>query len=130
MRGIRQPILLLLLLLCLLAGCRESAQPTATADPGLQIDLLLPNLSPGQTNVTITLSTADATPIDDATIKLTGDMNHAGMKPEFGEITGGKAGRYEVPFNWSMGGSWVLTVEVSLPDGRTGKRIFNINVGN
>jgi hypothetical protein len=129
MRGIRQPILLLLLL-CLLAGCRNSAQPTSTPDTNLRIDLLVPNLKAGQTTLVITLSTADSTPINDATIKLTGDMNHAGMKPEFGEITGGEAGRYEIPFNWSMGGDWVLTVAVSLPDGRSASRTFNLSVSN
>ena len=55
-------------------------------------------------------------------------MTHAGMVPVFAQTTGGKNGRYVVPFEWTMGGDWTVTVDVSLEDGRTISREFPVTV--
>jgi hypothetical protein len=71
---------------------------------------------------------ADGTPIDGARLNIKGDMTHAGMQPVLAETKGGEQGRYETPFEWTMGGDWIVTVTAALPDGRTTARQFTYTV--
>jgi hypothetical protein len=114
----------------ILSGCRQSAQPTATPNPDIHIELTIPEDSfvVGQTILLITLRDAGGAPIDGARIEVRGDMNHAGMVPSLGGVEGGAAGLYAVPFNWTMGGDWFLDVQVTLPDGREAARRFDLRV--
>jgi hypothetical protein len=50
------------------------------------------------------------------------------MQPSLGAATKSQDGRYEVPFDWTMGGDWVLTVTATLPDGRVVQREFPATV--
>jgi len=36
--------------------------------------------------------------------------------------------RYAIPFEWTMGGDWVVTVDVTLADGRTASRQFDLSI--
>ena len=73
-------------------------------------------LAIGETHLVVTLAQADGTPIDDAELQIVGNMDHAGMIPVERAIQGGEAGRYTVPFEWTMGGGWIVTVTATLPD--------------
>ncbi|MCC7207057.1 MAG: FixH family protein [Anaerolineae bacterium] len=125
----------LVLLLCataiLATGCdRQSAQPTATPDPGIQITVESLNEPQrvGEVTLVVTVRDAAGAPIEDAKIDLRGDMSHAGMTPSLGSVEDGQDGRYSVPFNWTMGGDWFLDVTVTLPDGRSTTRRFDLTV--
>ncbi|MBK8024939.1 MAG: FixH family protein [Chloroflexi bacterium] len=72
----------------------------------------------GEANLRITLTGAGGAPIDGANVRARGDMDHAGMTPVLGETTQSQNGVYEVPFNWSMGGGWIVEVTATLPDNR------------
>lgn len=112
----------------LLAGCRQSVQPTATPDPSIQISLDLTEAHVGKTTLVVIVKDATGAPISDARVEIVGDMNHAGMAPSLGEAERGTDGRYEVPFEWTMGGEWIVTVRVTLADGRTVRQQLTANV--
>lgn len=123
--------LLALSILLLLAACRQSAQPTPAAmSDDLAITLEVAPAPPvvGDTELIVTLRTTAGDAVDDARIAVRGDMNHAGMTPEFGEADGGSDGIYRVPFTWTMGGDWIITVDVTLANGETVSRTFDLSV--
>ena len=63
---------------------------------------------------------------------MRGDMTHAGMQPVSGvaEQGTGSNGEYRVPFYWTMGGDWIVTVNVKLVSGETYTKTFDFTVGN
>lgn len=114
-----------------LSACRQSAQPTPTPDPDIQLEWLNANrpLRVGSDVLVFTLRNARAEPIQGAVIEVRGDMTHAGMIPVDGKAEGGtEDGRYVVPFEWTMGGDWIVTVRATLPDGRTTLRRYDVQV--
>jgi hypothetical protein len=120
--------ILLLLLVLLAAGCaRASSQP---ADDDLAISLASepdPAVM-GEATLRVTVRDTDGQPIEDATVNVKGDMNHAGMVPVLAEAAAGPGGVYELPFRWTMTGSWIVTVDVTLADGTTATRRFDVSV--
>lgn len=128
----RKMYILALLGLLVLAGCggRESQQEQQSADDaGVNIDLSYPDpAAVGETTLTITLTDADGNPINDATLAIRGDMNHAGMQPVLRDVEEGEGGVYEVPFQWTMDGDWIVTVDVTLADGTEVSETFDLSV--
>jgi hypothetical protein len=122
-------ITLALLLSLALVGCGRISQ---MGDQAADVNVLLTiNPDPpgiGPTHLTVSITGADGTPIDGARLQIKGDMTHAGMQPVLAEIEGGAGGTYETPFEWTMGGDWIVTVTATLPDGRTTARQFAYTV--
>ena len=108
--------LIFLLLLSLSACARNSQQ---VDDSGVQMDVQIASES-----LFITLHDADGNPIDNAYLTIKGDMTHAGMIPVIATADGGTDGVYSTPFEWTMGGDWVITVVADLRDGTTISREF------
>ncbi len=50
-------------------------------------------------------------------VAIEGNMNHAGMKPSFAELTERGAGVYDGDLEFTMGGDWFILVTATLPDG-------------
>jgi hypothetical protein len=113
-------------MLVVLAGCRQSPT-TNTPDLQLELDTSSP-FKIGQSDLIVTLKDAQGNPIDNAKIEVQGDMTHAGMKPSLGSVDKGTQGQYKIPFDWSMGGDWVLTIKATLPDGRTASKRIEVSV--
>lgn len=113
-----------------LVGCRESAQLRATSNPNVQISLERPAApyTVGQDALIILVMDAANQPISGAVVEVIGDMNHAGMQPVSGKTETDANGRYTIPFQWTMGGDWILTVTVTLPDGTRETRQFDVSV--
>ncbi len=128
--------LFFLLLLFALAGCRQSAQQTPTPDmtlttePDIQIDMAVEPQPPavGDATLIVRMHNSDGEPIAGAQIRVRGDMNHAGMRPVLAEAVEGEAGVYQVPFEWTMGGEWIVTLEITLADGQRFSREFTMSV--
>lgn len=115
-------IVLLLVLLLSLAACRQTGAPN---NPNIMIRLTPDHLTVGITALIVEVQDTAGTPITDAQLAVRGDMNHAGMQPVFGDAQpGDQAGVYRVPFEWTMGGDWIVTVTVTLPDGTRAEQIF------
>ncbi len=121
--------LLALAALLAVAGCQRVSRQ-ATADSGLQIDLITPLFAPvsGPATLHVELRDEAGNPVQDATVRVRGDMSHAGMLPVLGEADRVRDGVYDIPFEWTMGGDWVLTVDAELPDGRRATDRFNVGV--
>ncbi|MEZ4518537.1 MAG: FixH family protein [Chloroflexota bacterium] len=121
-------LLILVLALVLTTGCRRESRQTS--DDGLSIELMTPLFDPeaGRNFVDIRILDPAGSLVSDATLHLRGDMTHAGMVPVFAESAGAQGDFYRVPFEWTMTGDWVLTVDAELGDGRQASRQFDISV--
>lgn len=107
----------LLMVLLVLAGCRGETAEQSDIAVRLMVTPEPPQVGP--TTVIVTLTGTDGKPVTGATVKLEGNMSHAGMKPVFADATEVTAGRYEATLEFTMGGDWFIIVRATLPDGRS-----------
>jgi hypothetical protein len=119
---------LTLLLLLVLAACARQSQEPGTDELAVTLAVTPDPPVVGPATLVITLKDAAGSPVNDALLNVKGDMSHAGMQPVLAEVEGGVDGVYEVPFRWTMGGDWFVTVDATLADGRTLSRRFDLNV--
>ncbi len=107
---------LLVLWILALAGCRGQG----VEQPDIAVTLAVTPEPPkvGPATLVVTLAGADGQPVTGATVKLEGNMSHAGMQPVFADATEVAPGRYEAPLEFTMGGDWFVLVRAILPDGR------------
>lgn len=122
--------LLGLLVVMLAVACSPSATPTPeTTVQAAQIDLAFDPDPPVMGDASlVVMVTRDDAPLADAPVSVRGDMNHAGMRPELGEATTDADGKATIPFEWSMGGDWIVTVSVTLPDSSEVSQEFPVSV--
>jgi len=99
---------LLVLLTLLAAGCRRSA--TSNGEGAVDVTLEVQPRPPvaGQSTLFLTLTDADGNPLEGASLSVKGDMNHASMEPVLREAQSGPVGVAEIPFEWTMGGDWII----------------------
>jgi hypothetical protein len=122
-------LLLGLALLLIGSGCARASREANSA--AVQVNLTAIPFPPyiGQTRLVIQVADDQGRPIDDAHLAIKGDMTHAGMIPVLAEVTGGTSdGVYEIPFEWTMAGDWVVTVDLLLPDGSTTRQRFDLSI--
>ena len=113
------------LLLLLGSGCARASQQVDSAD--VQISMTAIPFPPhiGESRLVIQVANKAGKPIDDAHLAIKGDMTHAGMAPVLAEVDGGgEDGVYTIPFEWTMAGDWVVTVDLQLPDGTNAQERF------
>ncbi len=125
----------LFVVLCLVAlataACRRSATEPVDGAPDVAMTLATAGDAPlvmGPFQWLVTLHDADGQPIDDATITLRGDMNHAGMVPVEATAAPQGDGAYLADFEWTMAGEWFVTVEATLSDGRMKSAVYEFAV--
>lgn len=114
--------------LVFLGACGSSTPEPSEA--AVQISLLS---GPTANSLQVQLHNPDHTPLTDATVTLEGNMNHAGMAPVIGEpvqdsADGASDGVYTIPFQFSMLGDWIITVQVDLADGTEATKDVNVTV--
>ncbi len=72
----------------------------------------------------------DGSPVEGAEVRVVGDMAHAGMAPVEATATASDDGVYRSDgFVFSMAGDWVLTVDVTYPDGTSRSSSVPVQVG-
>ncbi|MEL7433526.1 MAG: copper chaperone PCu(A)C [Chloroflexota bacterium] len=117
----------LLIPVLVLVGCR--AEAVATAEDiviAVAVDNEMPAM--GEMALLVTVTDTDGNPIDDATVTVRGDMTHPGMNPVLPEsVSESTDGVYTVPFEFTMGGDWIITVDVELPNGEIATATVNID---
>lgn len=119
--------LLLAALTAVVSGCRESQQAaTSNDDVNFALEITPEPPTVGEATLLVTLTDNEGNPITDATVAVNGDMNHAGMVPVEREVSENTDGVYEVPFEWTMGGDWILTVTAMLADDTTARQTFDV----
>lgn len=116
----------------LLSAC--IAQPAAESGQGaMQVTLLPADAGAAGDPLTVQLADSSGQPITDATVSLEGNMNHAGMAPVLtdgvnDEADGASDGAYQVPFQFTMMGDWIVTVRVERADGSQTTRDIELTV--
>lgn len=86
------------------------------------IDVMLDSSGyPGE-YLSVMLMDKDGNAITDAKVGLEGNMNHAGMVPVIADpvedgADGSEDGMYQLPFAFTMGGDWIITVSAEMADG-------------
>ncbi|MGE3269904.1 MAG: FixH family protein [Chloroflexota bacterium] len=107
----------LCLLVVALTACRSGG--TSSSDVRFAVNVTpSPPVANMPAQVQVDLTNASGAPITDATVKIRGDMSHAGMQPVEAAATHEQGGRYVAKaFPFTMAGDWILTVEAALPNG-------------
>jgi hypothetical protein len=101
----------------LLVACGQQTAPTATpVDVTLSVRAEPEPLAVGETTLIVTLHDASDAPLDGAALQVHGDMDHEGMTPVDREVSASVNGEYRVPFEWTMGGGWIVTITAQLPN--------------
>ncbi len=119
----------LALFLLLGSSCARASQQVDSA--AVQISMTAIPFPPhiGESRLVIQVADKSGTFIDDAHLAIKGDMTHAGMAPVLAEVDGGgEDGVYTIPFEWTMAGDWVVTVDLQLPDGTKAQERFDMTV--
>ena len=108
----------------LLMGCHKPIEP----QPELKVQFELAPQPPrmGPSVITLVVADAEGKAIDGAHVSIEGDMTHAGMGPVIAEAKGIGEGRYQAPFEFSMGGDWIIMAHVTLPSGQAVERQFEV----
>ena len=102
------------------AGCHRPAADVPGARVDVQVEPQPSRVGPAA--VTVALGGPGGAPLTGASVRLEGNMSHAGMVPVFADATEVAPGRYRGPFEFTMSGDWLITVAARLPDGRTLER--------
>lgn len=119
----------LLIFVLLLTACNgRNSQQSDESD--ITMTVVAETTTVGNTTLTITLTDPTGAGIDNAELTIKGDMSHAGMQPVLANTSGGQSGIYNVPFEWTMGGDWIVTVDAMLADGRSLSRQFDFSISN
>lgn len=80
----------------------------------------------GTATITLSVADDDGRPLGGASVRLEGDMSHAGMSPVFAEARESEPGRYRAALEFTMAGDWVVLVHLTLPDGSKVEQQFDV----
>ena len=123
-------LLAVLLLTILLSGCGRASQ-SGSEDNGMIMTLAVdpnPPLFGRPCLMTITITDKGGEPVEGVTLRVKGDMTHAGMVPVIVETENGSGGVYSIPFEWTLGGDWIVTVVATPVEGEPFQRQFELTV--
>lgn len=99
------------------SGCARGDDAAPAAQVDVAIDPSPPTV--GDAALSVTLTDAAGAPLSGATVKVEGNMNHAGMKPSFATLTEADPGTYTGTLRFTMAGDWFLLIDATLADART-----------
>ena len=108
---------------CVVMIGQTGCAPSERDGLGVTVDVGISPTPPlvGPTRLLISLTDSTGTPVEGAEVQVEGNMTHAGMAPVFGTAQDEGEGMYVVPgFRFTMAGDWILTVRMTLADGREG----------
>lgn len=98
------------------AGCSRRGSDAA-AKAHLEVQFAQGQPAVGANSLTLHLTDHAGRPISLTSPRLEGDMNHAGMKPVFGNLQQPRPGEYTGTIDFTMGGDWILLVSGQTADG-------------
>ena len=117
--------ILILVIVTLLAGCRQ--QRLSSAD--VRLELSASDKRVGETTLLLRVSDRDGKPVSDpGALSLRGDMDHAGMAPVLVQAESAADGVFSVPFEWTMGGGWMVEARLTLPNGDVAVETFEFEI--
>ncbi len=107
-------------------GCHRGGGTDEAADVKAGLTLQPSPPAVGMATATVTLADREGRPVRGATVKLEGNMNHAGMTPAFADATEVEPGQYRADLELTMGGDWFVLISAQLPDGRRLRRKVDV----
>jgi hypothetical protein len=111
------------------SGCSRESRNASSSVVQMTLTAIPFPAAVGQSRLVIHVTDLAGQPVSDATLSIKGDMTHAGMVPVLADVQGGDdEGYYNVPFEWTMAGDWVVTVEATLNDATHAKERFDLSV--
>ncbi|MDF1521812.1 MAG: FixH family protein [Trueperaceae bacterium] len=121
--------LLLALAVATLVACDPPSDGEADARRPIAVALLERPARVGPATVEVRPA-LDGAPVSGARVRVVGDMTHAGMVPVVAEAPEVGAGVYRTEgFAFDMAGDWVLSVDVTYPDGTERAAALAVFVG-
>lgn len=124
-------VVLLTTLLLILVACKPPSDrvTTGSASSGLTVAIEMSSAT-RIGDVPITVSVLDAgEPLTGASVRIVGDMTHAGMQPVLRDALEASPGEYRADdFTFTMAGDWIITVNVTAADGRRANAELFTNV--
>ena len=125
MSGTRRRLGIILCCIVFLVSCRQQ-QPTAS---DIRLSLSVSDEVVGETTLVVAVSDEKGKPIaNPGTLRVRGDMNHAGMAPVLAESGSASDGEFSLPFEWTMSGSWIVEASLTLPDGTVATETFSYDI--
>ncbi|MEJ2752568.1 MAG: FixH family protein [Candidatus Promineifilaceae bacterium] len=122
-------LLALVMLVMIGSGCARESRTESSQNAQISMTAIPFPAAVGESRLVIQVTDLAGQPVSDAALSIKGDMTHAGMAPVLAEVRGGDdEGYYEIPFEWTMAGDWVVTVEAILSDGAHVKERFDFSV--
>jgi copper(I)-binding protein len=116
-----------LILLMIAVACRQ--QTLSPED--VNVDIAIADSVVGETIAVVTVTDTEGNPIDKlGSLSLRGDMSHAGMLPVLRESDESTEGVFTVPFEWTMGGTWMVEVTLTLESGDVITESFDFEITN
>jgi hypothetical protein len=111
------------------SGCSRESRNASSSDVQMTLTAIPFPAAVGQSRLVIHVADPAGQPISDAALSVKGDMTHAGMVPMLADVQGGDdEGYYNIPFEWTMAGDWVVTVEATFKDGTRAKERFDLSI--
>ena len=121
--------------LLVVAGCRPPADrasggASAASDGARQVETRLVEEAPRVGPATVEVEVRhEGELVDGATVRVTGDMTHAGMVAVVSDAVAAGPGLYRTDdFTFTMAGDWILTIDVVYPDGVTRQTAVPLSV--
>ncbi len=108
-----------------------NTNPSGTAGSGNGDISLLTNPNPartGKTTLIVSVKDKDGKSVDNAKVNFTLNMTSMNMGTQQGSATSQGNGQYAADGNFSMGGPWKISTQVTMPDGTNENKDFDINV--
>jgi hypothetical protein len=105
-------------------GCRQPDSATEF-DVALSVDPNPPRVGPSR--LSLLVKHPDGKVVEGATLKIEGNMAHAGMKPVFADAREEKAGHYRAALEFTMAGDWFIVIDGKLADGRSFRKKIDVN---
>lgn len=119
-------VVALLLAALLFTACDQPTVTTTSSGQfklGVRVEPEPPAV--GATVLIATLKDAYGAAVDGARLMLHADMDHEGMTQVDLEISESLGGEYRIPFEWTMGGGWILTITAQTPEGDAVSETFH-----
>jgi mono/diheme cytochrome c family protein len=105
--------------------------PAPAGNGGVRMQLSVSPQKPslGPARLQITLTQADGSPVDNATVNVSGTMTGMYMAPDTAKLRGQGSGRYVAnSYPFTMTGSWQIHVTAKLPNGPQTTQTFDVQV--
>lgn len=116
---------LLLVFIIALAGCRQ--QRLSSAD--IQLEMSASDQRVGETMLVVRVSDREGNALSNpGVLTLRGDMDHAGMAPVLAVAESAVDGVFSLPFEWTMGGGWMVEARLTLPNGDVALETFEFEI--